>query len=393
MTRDMRNADIDPPRVDRTVYGAVNYERAQTLRDDDKARRFAAQMTNVLNYGALNLAMGIGYRLGLFDCLDAMETPATTEAIAAQAGLAGRYVEEWLGAMVSAGVVETARGTDGEVLYALPPEHGDLLARRAGSDNLGVYTQEIPLLIQCALEEVVRGFRTGEGVPYTNYPRFQAFMGELADAKHQKVLVDVFLPSVDQGRIVRRMTSGIRVCDLGCAEGLALILMAEAFPRSDFTGIDISAEALDRARAEAARRGLANIRFLHRDAADPAAAADRGESFDYITAFDAIHDQTRPLDALRGVYTLLKPGGAFSMVDIAAGSGIEANRDHPMGPFLYTVSLMHCLPVGLVDGGTGLGMMWGRAKALALLGEAGFDNVEVAAIPGDAFNLHYFCRK
>ncbi len=368
-------------------------KKAQIPRDDEKARRFAAQMTDVLNHGALNLAMGIGYRLGLFDCLDEMDRPAAAEAIAARAGLAGRYVEEWLGVMVSAGVVETSRGTNGEVLFALPPEHGDLLARRAGSDNLGVYTQEIPLLIQCALEDVVQGFRTGEGVPYANYPRFQAFMGELADAKHRKVLVDVFLPSVERGDIVRRMASGIRVCDLGCAEGLALILMAEAFPRSDFVGIDISVEALDKARAEAARRGLANIRFLRRDAADLVDAADLAASFDYVTAFDAIHDQTRPLAALRGVYALLKPGGVFSMVDIAAGSGIEANRDHPMGPFLYTVSLMHCLPVGLVNDGTGLGMMWGREKALALLAEAGFVDVEVAAIPEDDFNLHYFCRK
>jgi SAM-dependent methyltransferase len=218
-------------------------------------------------------------------------------------------------------------------------------------------------------------------------------MGQLADAKHRRVLVDTFLPSVDDGAIVRRMEAGIRVCDLGCAEGLALILMAEAFPRSDFTGLDIAAEALEKARAAAARRNLGNIRFLIHDAAGLEGSADMAATFDYVTAFDAVHDQTRPLEALKGVHALLKPGGAFSMVDIAAGSQIEANQDHPMGPFLYTVSLMHCLPVGLVDGGTGLGMMWGREKAVALLQEAGFDDVQVAAIPQDAFNLHYFCRK
>jgi 2-polyprenyl-3-methyl-5-hydroxy-6-metoxy-1,4-benzoquinol methylase len=251
----------------------------------------------------------------------------------------------------------------------------------------------MPLLIQCALEAVVDGFRTGKGVPYENYPRFQQFMGELADAKHQQVLVDIFLPSVDEGTIVRQMKSGIRVCDLGCAEGLALILMAGAFPRSEFTGIDIAAEALEKARAAAAQRNLTNVRFLNRDAAGMADDQDLAGRFDYVTAFDAIHDQTRPLEALRGVHAILKPGGAFSMVDIAAGSSVEANRDHPMGPFLYTVSLMHCLPVGLMDGGSGLGMMWGREKAVALLKDAGFNNVQVMAIPQDAFNLHYFCRK
>ena len=72
-------------------------KKAQTLRDDDKRRRFAAKMTDVLNYGALNLAMGIGYRLELFDGMDALGRPASLDAIAARAGLAPRYVKEWLG--------------------------------------------------------------------------------------------------------------------------------------------------------------------------------------------------------------------------------------------------------------------------------------------------------
>ena len=81
------------------------------------------------------------------------------------------------------------------------------------------------------------------------------------------------------------------------------------------------------------------------------------------------------------------------MIDIAAESDIEGNRHHPMGPFLYTVSLMHCMPVGLMDGGAGLGMMWGRQVAMAMLGQAGFEQVRVMDIPNDPFNLHYYCRK
>jgi tRNA G46 methylase TrmB len=99
------------------------------------------------------------------------------------------------------------------------------------------------------MDEVLEGFRTGQGVGYDNYPRFQQFMGQLADAKHREVLVEAFLPSVDNGAIVRQMETGIRVCDLGCAEGVALMLMAEAFPRSTFVGIDIAEEALHQARA------------------------------------------------------------------------------------------------------------------------------------------------
>jgi ubiquinone/menaquinone biosynthesis C-methylase UbiE len=116
-------------------------------------------------------------------------------------------------------------------------------------------------------------------------------------------------------------------------------------------------------------------------------------SFDYVTAFDAIHDQTQPMMALQGIHAVLKDGGVFSMVDIAASSDLNKNMDHPMGMFLYTVSLMHCMPVGLADGGTGLGMMWGREKAVSMLKAAGFADVSVEEIPEDPFNLHFFCRK
>ncbi len=81
------------------------------------------------------------------------------------------------------------------------------------------------------------------------------------------------------------------------------------------------------------------------------------------------------------------------MVDIAANSNLADNLAHPMGSFLYTVSLMHCLPVGLVDGGTGLGMMWGREKAVEMLDDAGFQRVQVLEMPDDPFNLHFFCCK
>ncbi|GAU09867.1 class I SAM-dependent methyltransferase [Desulfoplanes formicivorans] len=362
-------------------------------RSEEKQQDFARKMTDILNYGALNLAMGIGYTTGLFEVLDAMDTPATVQEIAKDARLDERYIREWLGVMVTGGIVELEKNERGEDMYLLPREHGALITRRAGNDNLGVYTREIPLLTRCALDEVISGFATGQGVTYDHYPQFQAFMGQLADAKHCHVLVDTFLPWVAHGEMVRRMRQGIRVCDLGCAQGLALILMAEAFPRSSFVGFDISRQAIEVARQAAASRGLTNVSFQVRDCALLAGEDDLRETFDYVLAFDAIHDQTRPRQALQGAYALLTPGGMFSMVDIAASSRLEANQDHSMGPFLYTVSLMHCMPVGLVDGGEGLGMMWGREKAEAMLREAGFDRVEVAEIPNDPFNLHFLCIK
>ena len=336
--------------------------------------------------------MAIGYRTGLLDVMDAFDRPQNIGGISDKAGLNPRYVKEWLGIMTTAGIVELSQADD-ENHYYLPKHCGDVITRRAGNSNLGVYTQEIPLLTTCAMEAVIDGFSTGEGITYDHYPKFQAFMSQLANAKHHQVLVNKFLPLVENGRIIQRLEAGIKVCDLGCAEGVAAILMAKSFPQSRFVGIDISSEAIDEARRQTRRHKIENLDFMVLDAAGLKNKSEMKALFDYVTAFDVIHDQTRPLDVLLGINHILRPAGRFSMVDIAAKSDLADNLDHPMGPFLYTVSLMHCLPVGLVGGGTGLGMMWGREKAVEMLKEARFQQVQVTEIPDDPFNLHFFCRK
>jgi SAM-dependent methyltransferase len=353
---------------------------------------FSERMAAILNGGALTVAVAIGYRTGLFDAMAGMAAPAPASAVAAAAGLSERYVREWLGIMGTGGVVDMEKDGGGETLFRLPPDRAACLTRDAGTGNLAVYAQEIPLLTVTAMEKVVAAFRTGEGVPYRDYPAFQSFMAELSNAKHRDTLVDTFLPSVEGGLMVRRLRAGIRVCDLGCGEGVAVLLMARSFPESRFTGIDLDAGALERAREAARREGIANAVFEAADAARLSESPRHRGAFDYVTAFDAVHDQTAPLEALRGVRAMLAPGGRFSMVDIAAHSDPVRNAAHPMAPFLYTVSLLHCMPVGLMDRGAGLGMMWGREAALELLAAAGFEEVAVAAIPDDPFNLHFFCK-
>ena len=169
-------------------------------------------------------------------------------------------------------------------------------------------------------------------------------------------------------------------------------LMAEAFPNSTFTGIDNHEEAIRAARSEAQEMGLSNAVYTIMDAAKIYGEKEFFRRFDYICAFDSIHDQSHPLEALKGVRYMLAPGGMFSMIDIKAGSKQADNIDHPLGPFLYTVSLMHCMPIGLNDNGTGLGMMWGQEQAVALLHEAGFEDVEIVEMEHDPFNLHYLCK-
>ena len=150
---------------------------------DAERTAFSQKMIAILNGAALNLAVAIGYRTRLFDVMAGLERPHTAEAIAARAGLNHRYVREWLGVMATGGIVELTASDSAGSRYRLPAAHAPLLTRAAGNGNLAVYTQEIPLLTNCALEPVLAGFKSGEGIPYDRYPAFQAFMTELSEAK------------------------------------------------------------------------------------------------------------------------------------------------------------------------------------------------------------------
>jgi SAM-dependent methyltransferase len=185
-----------------------------------------------------------------------------------------------------------------------------------------------------------------------------------------------------------RLKQGIDVADIGCGKGLAILHLARRFPRSRFVGIDLSADATNFARAEAERRGLTNAHFVRRDLTHLAEPAQ----FDLITAFDAIHDQARPDLVLAHIHRALRAGGVFLMQDIKASSHVEKNLDHPMAPFIYTISCMHCMSVSLAQGGMGLGAAWGEELARKMLAEAGFGQVEVHQLPHDILNSYYVCR-
>jgi SAM-dependent methyltransferase len=343
---------------------------------------FADRMLRTMNEAALALMVSVGHRTGLFDVMAVM--PAATSAeIASRACLDERYVREWLAAMTTGRIVEHD-GAAGS--YWLPPEHAAWLTRAAGMNNLATGMQYIGLLALVE-DQIVDCFRHGGGVPYSAFPRFQAVMAEDSGAVHEATLIDVTLPLVPG--LIDRLTRGIDVADVGCGSGHAANLMAEAFPRSRFTGFDFSEAGIAAARLEAERKGLANVRFEKRD------AAHLGEisRFDFITTFDAVHDQARPDLMLAGIATALRTGGAYLCVDTSASSQVAENLDHPLGPFLYTVSCMHCMTVSLADGGMGLGTMWGEQTARKMLGEAGFTSVQAAHVDGDVVNAYIIAGK
>jgi ubiquinone/menaquinone biosynthesis C-methylase UbiE len=343
-----------------------------------RTEEFGEKVMTVLNHAATGLMLSIGHRTGLFDTLSAL--PATTSArVAEAAGLSERYVREWLGAMVTAGVVEYE--PEGR-LYRLPPEHAAWLTRAAVPQNLAASAQFFAVLGSVE-DEVVAAFRHGRGVPYQSYHRFHEVMAEESAQTVLAGLHEHILPLVPGLR--ERLQAGIDVVDVGCGSGRALNLLAANFPASRFTGCDFSEEAIAAANAEAVRLRLPNVRFVVRDVAEPFEPTSQ----DLITAFDAIHDQAKPDRVLRNIREALRPGGVFLMQDIMASSHLHQNCDHPFGPFLYTISCMHCMSVSLACGGPGLGAVWGKETALRMLREAGFGLVRVETLPHDAMNYYY----
>ncbi len=352
------------------------------LIDEVKSEQFAERMMTILNHGALNLMISIGYRTGLFDVMSELSA-STSEEIAKAAGLNERYVREWLGAMVTGGIIDHYHEKKS---YSLPEEHAVWLTRKAVPNNIAVTTQWISLLGSVE-DKIVECFKNGGGVPYEAFERFHEVM---SDESHQTVIVpllDQTLPLIEG--IKERLEEGINVLDVGCGSGFALVHMAREFPNSRFTGYDISEEAIDRGTAHAAQHGLTNVTLIAKDVAE----FDDVQKYDLITTFDAIHDQADPDRVLSNINRALKDDGVYLMQDIAGSSHVHNNMDHPLAPLLYTTSCMHCMTVSLSQNGKGLGAMWGKELATDMVKNAGFTQVEIKEQEHDPINYYYIIRK
>jgi ubiquinone/menaquinone biosynthesis C-methylase UbiE len=353
--------------------------------DSQKAEAFAGRLLTALNDGALCLMASIGHRTGLFDAMRD-QPPQTSNEIASRAGLNERYVREWLGAMVTSGVVTV----DSQSLhYQLPTEHAAFMTRAAGANNFAAFTQYVPLLGQVE-DSIVECFKNGGGVPYEQYPRFHAVMAEDSGQFVLSSLESQILPLVPG--LADQLARGVRWLDAGCGSGRILNRLAELFPNSRFVGMDLSKEAIRVGRDEVSAKGLKNVEFVAVDLSDFDRTAEP-ESFDVVTTFDAIHDQGKPLNVLKGIHRGLTSAGVYLMQEIKGSSFVHKNVNHPVGTFLYTASCLHCMTVSLAQGGEGLGAMWGEEKTREYLQRAGFRSIETHELAHDIQNNWYVVRK
>ena len=308
----------------------------------------------------------IGDELGLYRALrDA--GPVTVEDLAAATGCAPRYLREWLSAQAASGYV-----THDDGRFSLTPEQAMVFAEPDSPVNLvGAFDTAAAMSENQAKVQVA--FKTGKGVAWGDQAGcLFCAVARLFRPGYVNALVQDWLPALDG--VAERLRSGATVADVGCGHGVSTIVMAQAFPASQFTGFDFHPGSIAAATAHARSHGLTNLRFAVARAQDFPA-----EDLDLITCFDCLHDMGDPAGAAAHIRKALKPGGSWMIVEPAAGDRLEDNLN-PVGRIYYSASTMICVPTSLAqETGLALGAQAGEARIAAVVRSGGFNHVRRVA--------------
>jgi 2-polyprenyl-3-methyl-5-hydroxy-6-metoxy-1,4-benzoquinol methylase len=295
--------------------------------DPDRLKAFQLLLFSKLE-GAVTAGMvHLGDKLGLYRTL-AVEGPMTTAELAAANGLDERWVREWAYNQAAAHLVEADLDGDAE-RFTLTPESTAVLADGDHEAfGMGMFHQ-LPQTMD-ALHVLPDAFRSGIGQDYDAHGPEAAAGGERSFGPWNAVhLVPDVLPAL--AGVVDKLTAGGSAADVGCGAGVAVLLLAAAFPASQFAGYDISEFALARANARLAESGLANASF-HDPRVDPLPADG---SLDLVTTFDCIHDMTDPLGMMQAIRSALADDGTWLLVEIKALDSLAENvAKNPMASMM-----------------------------------------------------------
>jgi 2-polyprenyl-3-methyl-5-hydroxy-6-metoxy-1,4-benzoquinol methylase len=308
----------------------------------------------------------IGDALDLYKTLKAIG-PASADELAEAAKCAPRYVREWLGAQAASGYVRYEAGK-----FSLTPEQAYIFAEPDSPANLiGAFDTAAAMVENQS--KVQAAFKTGRGVAWGDQASCMfCAVARLFRPGYLNALVQEWLPALDG--VVGKLKAGATVADVGCGHGLSTILMAQAFPNSQFVGYDFHPASIAAATAHARQHGLTNLRFEVGRAQDFA-----GRDFDLITCFDCLHDMGDPEAAASHIRASLKPGGTWMIVEPAAGDKLEDNIN-PVGRLYYSASTMICVPTSLAqETGLALGAQAGERRLAEVIRAGGFTRVRRAA--------------
>ncbi len=264
-----------------------------------KLESFLGRAIADLSAGYGGVMVSLGSKLGLYKAMAGVG-PISARELAVRAGCAERYVREWLNAQVAGGYVEYHALSE---TYELSPEQAMVLADEDSPVFLP-HAWEVPASMWFDEDKAIEAFRTGKGVAWGDHDgRLYCGVAAFYRNAYRGSLVSEWLPALDG--IVDKLDAGITVADVGCGHGHSSILMAQAFPRSQFHGFDVHPASIDEARRNAAEAGV-----VERVAFDAARASDYpGRNYGLICFFDCLHDMGDPLAAARHAAEVLAPDG------------------------------------------------------------------------------------
>jgi SAM-dependent methyltransferase len=222
-------------------------------------------------------------------------------------------------------------------------------------------------------DKIREAFRTGEGIGWHEHDH-RLFRGTERFFKpgYRAHLVEEWIPALDG--VKEKLERGAKVADVGCGHGASTIIMAQAFPNSEFHGFDYHDASIDRAREAAGEAGVAErITF------DVASAKDYpGTGYDLVCVFDCLHDMGDPVGAAAHVLDTLSDTGTWMIVEPYAGDRVEDNLN-PIGRVFYGASTVICTPASLdQEVGLALGAQAGEARLAEVIKEGGFRHVRRA---------------
>ena len=325
----------------------------------------------------------LGERLGLYRAL-AEGGPATSSELADRTGTVERYVREWLEHHAASGLLAVDDPAAGplERRYRMPPEHVPVLA---DPDNVSYEAYRGVEAVRAArpLPELVEAFRNGGAPPPLPWePEGRA---EFNRALFVNLLGSEWLPAIPEVDRRLRAEPPARVADVACGTGWSSIAMARTYPSVTVDGFDLDPDVIAAATGNAGQAGVGDrVRFAVLDAADP----DLPGRYDLVTIFEALHDMSRPVDALRAAHAMLADGGSVVIADERVEDEFTApapERDRRA----YGWSVVSCLPGAMGDPGTAAtGAVMRPATLAGYARAAGFAHTET--LPVDAGDWRFY---
>lgn len=362
---------------------------AQPMSPDAVAGQRDAFIERFLQFasGTFNMfSIYIGDRLGLYRAL-AEGGPATSAELASRTGTHERYIREWLEQQTVAGIleVEDENHAAESRRFSLPEGHAEPLIECSSLNYIAPIAQLIAGAVR-PMPSLLEAYRNGGGVP------FEAYGSDLREGQaainypafwHQ--LPAEWLPSMPDVHARLQANSPARVADIGCGYGWSSIGIARGYPNVRVDGFDLDAPSIAGAQENAKRNHVADrVDFQVRDASDSELAGQ----YDLVTAFECVHDMTNPVGALRTMRRLVKPEGAVLIVDERVGDSFTA-QGNDVEWMMYGWSILHCLPVGMVDeGAAGTGTVMRTDTLRRYAAEAGFSDMEILPIENFFFRFY-----